>query len=282
MNRSEPTMRALSLALLLLVSTACTQRPPATTELETKPETYPFERLPANREATRRLAMQVRLTEGAYTLPQVAAMIERDAGLSVRFDWDGLEHVGLTPASTIEIKAGEVETERLLSMVLLNMVPKPGEEYPTFMLVNGVAVVGTNVSLVQKLPQVDWPQRDKPGPPPTASEQALRALERLVTLKSEGVELHLLFQFARDTSDLKIAVDWEALNKVGVTKETKVDFDLHRQPVDQLLRSALDVGEDIQRFLVGDCACSKFIQPVDDQNKRFARCATKPVDKINC
>ena len=145
-------MRLLVSVLLLVASllVACSSGPGVV--VDDRPRAV--EPLPANVELTRRLRLSVPIEAGVYMLDGIAAKLEREAGVAVRFDWDGLAEVGITPGTEVEVLDGAPPAERLLAMTLFEAAPQAGEVYPTYMLIDGTAVVGTNRSLVRLAPQV--------------------------------------------------------------------------------------------------------------------------------
>lgn len=200
-----------------------------------------LEPLPVNTEASRRLAGRVPLEAGTFTLPQVAALLEREVGVTVRFDWDGLAEVGITPETTVDFAEGEAVAERMLSMVLIEAAPDAGEVYPTYLVLDGTVVIGTNRSLVRLAPQVFWPQREEAERELTADERARRQLERNVTAIFDDQTLGTIIDYIRDATGANVVVNWPALELVGIDQDSPVTISISRVPAGQLLRSVLEL-----------------------------------------
>jgi len=228
------------LLLLLLPAVPTLSQADADAPVDERP--FALEPLPANEEAARRLRGRVTLELGRKTLPEVAAMLEREVGVTVRFDWDGLEEVGVTPESSADFMPGDTEAGRMLSMVLLEVAPvgARGGVYPTYMLVDGVVVIGTNRSLVRRLPQVTWPDQEERARPVGKDALAARQLERLVTVNFEDAGLGNLIEYLRDATGANIVVNWQALELVGIDRDTLCTCTLSRVPAGQLLALVLD------------------------------------------
>jgi len=73
-----------------------------------------------------------------------------------------------------------------------------------------------------------------------ANRAAQAALRKIVTLSNENLSLNQVIAFIRDTTGANIAVNWPALEIVGITQESLVTISLSRVPAEQLLRLVLD------------------------------------------
>ncbi|MFI4861800.1 MAG: bacterial transcriptional activator domain-containing protein [Phycisphaerales bacterium JB063] len=201
---------------------------------------FALEPLPVNVEASRRLAGRVPLEAGWFTLPEVAALLEREVGVTVRFDWDGLAGVEVTPETRVEFAAGEAAGDRLLSMMLLEAAPDSGENYPTYLLMDGTVVVGTTQSLVRLAPQVFWPERVEQGRPVTAEDRVFMELGRTVTADFDQVDLVHTLDYIRDTTGVNIVVNWTVLDSVGIAQDTAVSCRMVRVSALELLEAVLE------------------------------------------
>lgn len=235
-------MRCVLMAVLLLLflpAVPTLSRADEDAPVDERP--FALEPLPVNAEAARRLRGRVTLEQGTFTLPEVAALLEREVGVTVRFDWDGLEEVGVTPGSSVEFEPGDAEAGRMLSMVLLEVAPEGarGGIYPTYMLVDGVVAIGTNRSLVRRLPQVFWPDQEERARPMGKDDVAMLQLERIVTINFEDAALGNVIDYIRDATGVNIVVNWAELEAVGLDRDMLCTVNLSRIPARQLLEAAL-------------------------------------------
>ncbi|XAM01129.1 bacterial transcriptional activator domain-containing protein [Phycisphaeraceae bacterium D3-23] len=230
-------MRSVFL-LVLLIGLVCPAAAQDDAALEDRP--MALEPLPVNVETSRRLAGRVAMAAGRFTLPEVGALLECELGVTVRFDWDGLAEVEVTPQTRVEFAAGESAGDRLLSMVLLEAVPDAGENYPTYLLMDGTVVVGTTRSLVRLAPQVFWPDREEADRPLTAEDRALMALDRIVTINIDDVGWGAVLDYIRDATGVNIVVNWVMLDVVSIDPDTVVSVNLNRVPARELLEAALE------------------------------------------
>lgn len=213
------------------------QPPPA--KPDTDQSSHAYRRPTGNLEASRRLGIDVPLKAGDTTLVALAERLKREAGLEVKFDWQGLEEVGITPTSSIQVKAGTASAERVLSMALYLLTPDAGPVYPTYMIVDGVVVVGTNASLVQQLPQVNWPTRGKPGTPEGESDAVNHKLNAVVKLPGDNLSLEQVFSAITQATGLGFDVGWRNLEIVGIDRDTLVMMNLPSLSARQLLDAAI-------------------------------------------
>jgi len=69
---------------------------------------------------------------------------------------------------------------------------------------------------------------------------AQAALRKIVTLSNDNLSLDQVIAFIRDTTGANIAVNWPALELVGIDQDSLVTISLNRVPAEQLLRLVLD------------------------------------------
>ncbi|MEM9414857.1 MAG: hypothetical protein AAGA29_05190 [Planctomycetota bacterium] len=193
-----------------------------------------------NAETARRLAGRVPMEAGRFTLPEVAALLESEVGVAVRFDWDGLAEVGVTPETRVEFAAGDSPGDRLLSMVLLEAAPKAGENYLTYLLMDGTVVVGTIQSLVRLAPQVFWPEREEAARPLTVEDRAMRQLDRVVSVSFDEIGWGAVLDYLRDATGVNLVVNWTELEVSGIDQDSIISCTLHRVTARQLLETVLD------------------------------------------
>lgn len=236
------------IALLLIISQtmlcACTPSKLDAGSKDTRPRAWLRDH--ANQDTARVLELTVRVNENRYTLNDLADLLAEQLSVTTRFDWDGLMAVGITPEKSIPIAFGDVKAERLLSFALWHMAPEANDIYPTYMLVDGEVVVGTNASLVRMLPQVIWPHRDTPDLNTRKNEAARQLL--LTTLKNPAPNSTLSFDqaidYVRQETGVAIQADWQALELVGVNGDRLVFFSQSHLRAETLLRHSLEQVSD--------------------------------------
>lgn len=196
---------------------------------------------PPNLEAMRRLSYGITLEEKDYTLQALAERIKQRVEIEIAFDWDGLEKVGVTRRTTIPTRAGSTTAERALTMMLWHSSPENKEHYPTYMLVDGVVVVGTNRSLVKILPQVNWPARDGQTSDVAKDETAeIKLVNTTIKLENDNLSLDQVLTLAQERTGLEFVINWTAMELVGVDKDSLVTISLEHLPIDSLLELTMD------------------------------------------
>ncbi|MEO0477674.1 MAG: hypothetical protein AAF085_17150, partial [Planctomycetota bacterium] len=73
-----------------------------------------------------------------------------------------------------------------------------------------------------------------------ANRAAQASLRKIVTLSNDNLSLDQVIAFIRDTTGANIAVNWPALELVGIDQDSLVTISLSRVPAEQLLRLVLD------------------------------------------
>lgn len=196
-----------------------------------------------NADASRRLNGPVAFGGGAYTLVGVARIIHTQTGVPVRFDWDGLAEAEITRETTVELAAGQAPARKLLSMSLFEAdqcTPAYSwRVHPTYLLIDGAAVVGTNRSLRRIAPQVDWPE----GGPRIidADAHTRRTLdEQIIACDFDTIPLHDLITYIGDSAGLNIAVNWRALEIVEIERDTPITMSASHLTAGLLLELALE------------------------------------------
>ena|GEM_PF-1058847 len=94
----------------------------------------------------------------------------------------------------------------------------------------------------------DWPELtairlrglDQDGNESEANRAAQASLRKIVTLSNDNLSLDQVIAFIRDTTGANIAVNWPALELVGIDQDSLVTISLSRVPAQQLLRLVLD------------------------------------------
>ncbi|MEM9109317.1 MAG: hypothetical protein AAGC72_04785 [Planctomycetota bacterium] len=94
----------------------------------------------------------------------------------------------------------------------------------------------------------DWPELtairlrglDNDAGESEANRAAQAALRKIVTLNNDNLSLDQVIAFIRDTTGANIAVNWPALELVGIDQDSLVTISLSRVPAEQLLRLVLD------------------------------------------
>ena len=200
-----------------------------------------------NDTARRRLAAPVRLDAGSATLVDVARLIQRQTGVPVRFQWDGLAELGVGPDEVIEFEPGTLPADRLLATLLLEIAPPKApsswEVYATYLLVDGTAVVGTNRSLKPLAAAVDWPGGETMA---IDEDEAVRRMLRdtIITTDEQNISLAVAVQMVREATELSVVVNWPALDIVGVDRDALV-FPANASRADHFLHNAMrQVGAD--------------------------------------
>ncbi|MFK7788996.1 MAG: tetratricopeptide repeat protein, partial [Phycisphaeraceae bacterium] len=69
---------------------------------------------------------------------------------------------------------------------------------------------------------------------------AQASLRKIVTLSNDNLSLDQVISFIRDTTGANIAVNWNALELVGIDQDSLVTISLSRVPAEQLLRLVLE------------------------------------------
>ena len=97
-----------------------------------------------------------------------------------------------------------------------------------------------DASKAQKARAADRPRGldDNPGEL-EADRAAQAALRKIVTLSNDNLSLGQVIAFIRDTTGVNIAVNWPALELVGIDQDSLVTVSLSRVPAEQLLRVVL-------------------------------------------
>jgi len=192
-----------------------------------------------NADARRRLYREVTFDGGSFTLVQIAQMIHTQTGVPVRFDWEGLEEIEVAHGTPIELVAGEARADKLLAMALFEAAPTAWNNHPTYLIIDGVAVVGTNRSLRQIAPQVNWPED---GPRIIDEDQYSQRLldEQVVRCEFEAMPLDDLITYIADAGGLNIAVNWPALELVEIDREKPITISVSHITAGLLLELVLD------------------------------------------
>lgn len=94
----------------------------------------------------------------------------------------------------------------------------------------------------------DWPELtairlrglDNDAGESEANRAAQASLRKIVTLSNDNLSLDQVIAFIRDTTGANIAVNWPALELVGIDQDSLVTISLSRVPAEQLLRLVLD------------------------------------------
>jgi general secretion pathway protein D len=94
----------------------------------------------------------------------------------------------------------------------------------------------------------DWPELtairlrglDADGGESETNRAAQAALRKIVTLSNDNLSLDQVISFIRDTTGANIAVNWNALELVGIDQDSLVTISLSRVPAEQLLRLVLE------------------------------------------
>lgn len=98
--------------------------------------------------------------------------------------------------------------------------------------------------------QRDWPELTLEGLREHRNEQdnakhvanrvTEQALSKIVSLNNDNLKLNQVIAFIRDTTGVNMAVNWPALELVGIDQDSLVTISLTRIPADQLMRLVLD------------------------------------------
>ncbi|MEM9019741.1 MAG: hypothetical protein AAGC44_04190 [Planctomycetota bacterium] len=219
----------MKLALVPFIAIACTlvgcHMPAGSVSDDLSYEGALTQRQGLNDEARRRLAAPVRFEAGPYTLADVARLVQRQTGVAVRFQWDALAGLGIDPAEPIAFASGTSPADRLLDTLLLELFPPTSPatwvDYPTYLLVDGQVVIGTNRSLQPLTRAVDWPRPD--GRRIDLDEAARRALQaNVVSVDEDQVSLRFAIEQLQQTTGVPIQMDWPGLEVVGIDQDSLV------------------------------------------------------------
>lgn len=94
----------------------------------------------------------------------------------------------------------------------------------------------------------DWPELtairlrglDNDAGESETNRAAQAALRKIVTLSNDNLSLDQVISFIRDTTGANIAVNWNALELVGIDQDSLITISLSRVPAEQLLRLVLE------------------------------------------
>ena len=178
----------------------------------------------ANVDTTRVLRRDVVVKEDHYTLNDVADLLDDQLSIDSSIDWDGLAEIGITPDKKCAIQSGVVQAERFLSSALWHLAPQVDEIYPTYMLVDGQVIIGTNASLVRRLPQVNWPDRDGLHPHKLINKQTRKKLQAVLRYPntSSSISLRSALIELSQKAKVQVDVDWASLNNAGIDQDMLV------------------------------------------------------------
>ena len=198
-----------------------------------------LEPLAPNVETARRLSLPVRFNEGRLTLEQFAELIKKQQDVDCWFDWPALYRVGVTRQTAVPFKVGHIDADRALAAMLWYCSPNNNAVYPTYMIVDGLVVVGTNQSLVQKLPQVNWPKREDPEHAEHVDLGVrIKLNDQLTHQGSYGLDQ--IIAYIAESTGLKIRANWQALELVGIEQDSFVTIYYPYYTAGELLESVVE------------------------------------------
>lgn len=244
-------MKSIPVGIILLVGffAGCTSSTPAE---NTKTKSEPFqcatgyqykpkslEPLAPNVETARRLSLPVRFNEGEMTLKRFADQVKKTNNVDFWFDWPALAEVGVTPKTSVSIKASHPDGDRALAAMLWYCSPNDNTIYPTYMIVDGLVVVGTNRSLVQKLPQVNWPRRENPERREHFNSAVRLKLDERIVLQGSFSFDQIITVVAEQTG-ITIQPDWRKMELVGIDRDSLVTIYYPNHTAGELLAEAID------------------------------------------
>jgi hypothetical protein len=157
-------------------------------------------------------------------------------GLNIIVDWNALVRVGITPKAPGTVQLKDVEIKEAISAMLAQVSTPTG--HSAFAGVADAVVISSPEGL-QRIQHDTQAMLDL-----IASQKGSPLARKLPQIKFDNVAFSDVMDFLSDVSGAKFNVDWDALAKAGIKKDTLTSLMAHDISFGQLLVSILDTNSD--------------------------------------
>ncbi|MFW6146383.1 MAG: hypothetical protein ACOC7R_03520 [Planctomycetota bacterium] len=154
------------------------------------------------------------------TLLDVLVTLRQRSDVRLTVNWDALEAVGVTPASTVTLVGRGLALAQALDLTLGRIEGAAG---PLCWFVHGRDVHITSRAAKMRLRRRGVSQRDR-----AASRPASRPAVPTVQLRFDATPLEEVVAFFRRRTGANITVAWRALEAIGVGRETPVTLTIDK------------------------------------------------------
>lgn len=178
------------------------------------------------------------------TFQEALAKWQKLAEAPILADWEAIEATGVLRSAKIEVAAKDATARQLLEM-LLARAARPGRPLGWFIADNTVVVTTQERVLQRRRPArlaaaAEDRADDRPAPRSEARARRVRRPAVLREVDFRKTELVDVLDFIRTASGVNLTANWEALEMIGVSRETPITLKLKNVSYARLLDLVCD------------------------------------------